>query len=116
MRKLLRESRRGSTILSTMGPRRRIALVVVALTMALGAAAPAAHAFGENGGTDNAQLNMAADGTASASTDTLPAKATQADVTVTPLTDEQFFSKLAVSLGNPHYDFDERVEACVYLT
>jgi hypothetical protein len=35
---------------------------------------------------------------------------------VTPLTDEQFFGKLALSLGDPHYDFSERVAGCVYLT
>jgi hypothetical protein len=100
-----------------MGPRRRIALVAVAVTVAVGAAAPAGHAFPENGGTETAQLNMPADGIGISHTDELPAKATQADVNVTPLTDEQFFGQLTVVLTNSFFfDFSDRVGACVSVT
>lgn len=99
-----------------MGPRRMAALIV-GLVGALAAAAPPALAFSANGGTETATLAMPADGTGVASTDQLPAKATQADITVTPLTDEQFFSQLGVALQNSlFFDFSTRVEACVVVT
>ncbi len=100
-----------------MGPKRRIALVVVAAGVALAIVPSAAQAFPANGGTETAQLNMPADGIGSAQTDQLPASATQADVAVTPLTDEQFFSKLSVALTNSLFiDFSDRVGVCVTVT
>jgi hypothetical protein len=100
-----------------MGPRRTVALVgaIGALVIALPSAA---HAFGENGGTENAQLPMPAQGIGSAQTDQLPAKATQANVTVTPqLTDAQFFAGLSFALGHSVLvDFTDRVESCVIVT
>ncbi len=100
-----------------MGPKRRIALVVLAACVALAFVPEGTQAFPPNGGTENATLQMPADGLGVAQTDQLPDKVTQADVTVTPLTDEQFFSRLSVALGNSVlFDFSERVEACVVIT
>ena len=99
-----------------MGLRPTIPLMLAAITLAGSVVASTAQAFPSSGGTETAQVNTPADGTAAVSTDTLPANATQADVTVTPLTDEQFFGKLRVALGTPIFDFAERVEACVGVT
>jgi hypothetical protein len=85
--------------------------------LASAVAAQVVQAFPPNGGTENATLEMPAGGIGVAHTDQLPAKATQADVTVTPLTDEQFFSRVAVALTQSVFvDFASRVEACVIVT
>jgi hypothetical protein len=79
--------------------------------------APAALAFPSNGGTETETVNAPADGLLVAQTDQLPAKATQGDVTVTPLTDEQFFSRLSFTLKNgPFFDFSDRILVCVSVT
>jgi hypothetical protein len=93
-------------------------LLTALLVLGATAAVPgAAQAFPGDGGTETAQLNMPANGIGETETDQLPANATRADVTVTPLTDEQFFSKLAVVLKNSLFvDFADRVEACVATT
>ncbi len=97
--------------------RRSIAIVAVVVVATAIVLAPSAQAFPENGGTETAQLNMPADGIGTAQTDQLPAKATQADVTVTPLTDEQFFSRLSLVLSSSVFvDFADRVGVCVTVT
>jgi hypothetical protein len=101
-----------------MGPKRWIALVVgLSGAIAVLAMPAAAQAFPENGGTETATVQTPADGVGIAQTDQLPAKVTQADVTVTPVTDEQFFSRLSFALANNlNFDFAERVQACVVVT
>ena len=100
-----------------MGPKRRIALVGAAIVAGLASLPVTAQAFPADGGTETAQLTTPADGIGMAQTDQLPAAATQADVTVTPLTDEQFFSRLSFVLSNSvFFNFGDRVEACVGVT
>jgi hypothetical protein len=100
-----------------MGQKRRIALVVVAVTVAGAALLGGAQAFGPNGGTETAQLTMPPDGIGQASTDQLPASSTQADVTVTPLSDAEFFGHLRAVLAGPYHErFSDRALHCVLMT
>ena len=101
-----------------MGLTRRIVGIVAAVTAALAMFPAAAAPFAADGGTENAQLNMPADGTGASSTDQLPQKVTQADVTVTPpLSDEEFFGHLRAVLAGPYHDaFPDRALHCVVMT
>ncbi|HEV3130188.1 MAG TPA: hypothetical protein VGY32_14485 [Solirubrobacteraceae bacterium] len=101
-----------------MGPKRRIALVVVAIILGVAALPGAAQAFGENGGTETGQATAPANGIATESTDTLPANSTQADITVTPpISDQEFFSHLKAVLGGPYHDnFSDRALHCILIT
>jgi hypothetical protein len=100
-----------------MGPKRRIALVVVAVTVGVMTLAAAAQAFPANGGTETIQQNMPANGIGASSTDQLPANSTQADVTVTPLSDAEFFGHVRAVLGGPyHENFSDRALHCIFMT
>jgi hypothetical protein len=67
-----------------MGPRWRIALAVVAITVCLAAVPSSAGAFGPNGGTEAATVSVPASGTGEIATSDLPPKADQASVDVEP--------------------------------
>ena len=63
-----------------MGPKRRIALVVVAISLG-GAAVPStALAFGENGGTETGNVTVQPGGTGEIKTDNLPPKVDQGTI------------------------------------
>lgn len=106
-----------SSVRQAMGPRCRIALVAWAIVLGVGTMPAAAQAFPANGGTETARLNMPADGIGEASTDQLPAKATQADIAVTPVSDAEFFGHLQgfMQNGGP-VNFADRGTLCVGLT
>jgi hypothetical protein len=100
-----------------MGPKRRIALVVVAVTVGVATLLGVAQAFPQNGGTETTQLNMPANGQGAAMTDQLPASVTQGAITVQPISDAYFFGRLRAVLGGPyHENFSDRALHCILIT